>query len=176
MYNSDTGLCTPGSFLKSGTFGAALAPTSTEGDLFAPSVCDTSDGFTYVTSGNASACMWTSTSGRLYQDAQAYCNDLGSHLFVGRSLDKFHLLPYRVHYFIGLNDIAVEGAMTWVDTGEQITQDFKQVFFIPGEPNNEWNEDCVCVNVIQSSHFGNDEKCPSVPLRFVCERPVFVHN
>ena len=174
MYNSATGLCTPGSFLQSGTFGAALAPSSTEGDLYAPSVCDTSDAFTYVTSATTSACIMASSSVSSYNAAYLYCLNLGAHLFVLRSMDKLDLLPHGQGYIIGLTDLAVEGTFVWQDTGDVITKDLKLLFFRSREPNNNGvGEDCTVVTAGTGSPSGNDLPCDFVYYKFVCERPVY---
>ena len=175
LYNSDTGLCTPGSFLKSGTFGAALAPTSIEGDLFAPSVCDTSDGFTYVTSASASACIKVSNFTLTYFDAYAHCLKLGAHLYVADTWEKFNLLPLGNDFTLGLTDIALEGKMVWQNTGEEIAHAFKVVFFSQGEPSNGYGiEDCVAATVGPTSRVANDVPCDLDRFKFVCERPMII--
>ena len=107
--------------------------------------------------------------------ARNYCNNLGAHLVVIRSLDKFNLLKSDVAYFAGLNDKANEGKMVWEDTGDEIAPDFVPVFFNGGEPNNGGGyEDCVYIWTGKSTNFGNDNPCWNVRMRFVCERPVYV--
>ncbi|RUS89869.1 hypothetical protein EGW08_002399 [Elysia chlorotica] len=169
-----TGLCTPGSFLQSGTFGTALAPTSTEGDLFAPSRCDTSDGFTYVTSDEASACILASSLAMSPDGAAAFCFNLGAHLFVARTKEKLQLLPHDNGYIVGLSDVAVEGTFVWQDNGEQITDVYKLQFFNPAEPNNSGvGEDCVVVTNVTTMLSGNDIPCNFVYWMVACERPVY---
>ncbi|KAK3703496.1 hypothetical protein RRG08_002114 [Elysia crispata] len=170
MYNSNTGLCTPGSFLKSGTFGAALAPSAAVGDLFAPFSCDTSDGFTHVISGTLAACIMASNFSLNYPEAHALCLHLGAHLFVSRSMQRFNLLPPMIKYVIGLTDIAEEGKFVWQDNGETIIESFKTSLFNSGEPNDIRGEDCVNVRVTGSNHIANDYPCDTFKHRFVCER------
>ncbi|GFS11472.1 C-type lectin-related protein 4 [Elysia marginata] len=173
MYNSDTGLCTPGSFLKAGTLGTQLAPTSPEGDLFAPSTCDTSDGFEYITSANVSACINVSSFILNANDAVAYCFNLGAHLFVSRSMEKVDLLPHDVKLTVGLSDEVSEGTFVWQDTGDAITDDLKTLFFRAGEPNNQGgNENCVTITPGTNNPSGNDYRCLRDKYKFVCERPV----
>ena len=171
MFNWETGLCTPGSFLRSDTLGASLAPTSTEGDLFAPSACDRSNGFQYVTSGSSSACFLVPTSKMKYSDARNHCLKLGAHLFVARSMEKVNLLPHGT-YLLGLTDIAQENVFVWEDNGEAISANFRNLLFRLSEPNNSNNEDCVSISTGLSSHVANDISCRHSNIRFVCERPV----
>ncbi|GFR74894.1 C-type lectin-related protein 4 [Elysia marginata] len=173
MYNAFTGLCTPGSYLKTGTFGAALAPTTTEGDLFAPAACDTNDGFTFVTSGTLSACIKVSSVPMTYSNAHAHCLSLGAHLYVSRSIERFYLLPGSLVYIIGLTDLAKEGIFVWEDNGYVITESLKSSLFEPGEPNNSnSNEDCVIVVFWGLGIFAKDYACEGNEFQFVCERPL----
>ncbi|RUS89871.1 hypothetical protein EGW08_002401 [Elysia chlorotica] len=171
MYNSQSGLCTPGSFLQSGTFGTALAPSSTEGDLFVPSSCDTSDGFTYVTSGAQYACLMVSYTPMHYFSARDFCLSFGAHLYVGRSMAKLNLLPHGTRFFIGLTDIATEGRFVWQDTGYAITATFKKQIFNADEPNNKAGEDCVSIIAGGSHANGIDIYCGSEKSAVACERP-----
>ncbi|GFS27772.1 C-type lectin-related protein 4 [Elysia marginata] len=173
MYNSATGLCTPGLYLKGGIAGALLAPTSAEGNLFAPATCDTSDGFALVKSGTLSACIWASTTEMTYSNARAFCRNVGAHLYVSRSVERFNLLPHGIVYIIGLTDRAKEGTFVWDDNGNVITESLKSSLFMPGEPSNSENrEDCVAVVAGGTGNFANDIACEGVEFRFVCERPL----
>ncbi|GFR64559.1 C-type lectin-related protein 4 [Elysia marginata] len=172
MYNSNTGLCTLGSFLKSGEFGIALAPNSTEGDLFALSSCDTRDGFSWVTSGSLSACIMIPNFKTNYFGARKFCLDLGAHLYVSRSIEGFYLLPNHTNYIIGLTDIASEGTFVWEDSGTEITEDLTKLLFRPGEPNNAKGEHCVVVRPNKKDNFANDFNCKKDKLNFACQRPI----
>ncbi|GFS11474.1 C-type lectin [Elysia marginata] len=175
MYNSDTGLCTPCSYLKSQAFGAALAPSNTEGDLFATSSCDSSDSFTYVTSGDESACIMASDFIANYDDANKHCRDLGSHLFVAPNITRLQLMPHGEYRLIGLTDIDTEGVYVWQETGMAISNDYATQFFGPGDPNN-WNniEHCILF-MAGAGATGVDYSCSIAYAKFVCERPLYNH-
>ena len=170
MYNSDTGLCSLTSHLKSGKLGAFQAPNMTEGDLYATSTCDTSDNFKYVTSGSQSGCIMVSNFATDYYSAYNFCSQHDAHLFTTQSIERFSLLPHGISYIIGLTDLKMEGVFQWEDTGEAATNDFQLAFFKQGEPNNaKGKEDCVAVVAGEQNHFGNDINCYR-NRHFVCER------
>lgn len=175
LFNSDTKLCTPGSFIRTTNYSGALPPTISEGDLFAASACDVSDSFTYVTSGDASACIKASTFVLSGDEAAIHCRLLGSHLFVPRSLDRLELLPDDARYIIGLTDKANEGTFVWEDNGEAITDAYKALLFKSSEPNNRGgDENCVDVRGgTNATNTGNDISCTPTRRRlFACERPM----
>ncbi|RUS76397.1 hypothetical protein EGW08_015848 [Elysia chlorotica] len=170
MYNSITGRCTPGSFLKYGTLGAALAPSSTDGNLYAPSSCDTSGGFRLVTSGTLSACIMVSDVAMYYLEALEFCLSVGAHLFVGRTMQKINMLPHGIRLYIGLTDLASEGTFIWQDTGDAITPALKKQLFDSGQPDNNNNEDCVSITAGGTNAVGNDALCAERKFRVACER------
>ncbi|GFR87813.1 C-type lectin-related protein 2 [Elysia marginata] len=172
MYNSDTGLCTPASFLKSGRLGEALAPNSTEGDLYAQSTCNPSDGFSLVTYGNETACIWISNFQLTYYDAQAFCVDRGAHLYVARSMEGLHLFleSKYVCYIIGLksNDNAGD-TFVWQDNGNEITYDFRNLLINEGKPR--YYEQCVIIGECKFK-FASKIDCREDQYNFVCQRPM----
>ena len=173
MYNSDTNLCTPGSFHKTLREGAALAPTSTEGDLYAPVTCDTSDMFQVLSSTEASACALISNVTLDYYDASDFCLSLGAHLFTARSMEKLALLPGGERFLIGLTDLQVEGMFAWDDNGEWIEPGLASLLFKSGEPSNTYGiEHCVSVGPNSTRPSGSDIPCQVDRFRFACERPV----
>ncbi|GFR76651.1 C-type lectin-related protein 4 [Elysia marginata] len=173
MYNSDTGLCTPGSYLQPQSIGTSLAPSITEGDLFAASTCSTNDGFTYVTSGDESACIMASDFIANYDDANQHCRDLGSHLFVAPNIARLQLMPHGEYRLIGLTDIDTEGVYVWQDTGIAISNTYATQFFAPGDPNN-WNNDEHCILFrAGAGATGVDYSCSVAVAKFVCERPIY---
>ncbi|GFN99386.1 C-type lectin domain family 4 member e [Plakobranchus ocellatus] len=173
MYNSSIKLCTPGSFLKTSSVGALLAPNTTEGDLYAPKTCDNSNNFNYVTSGGSSACMLVSDGAMGYDDAVNFCSSLGAHLFVAHTFERLALLPSGEGFMIGLTDRASEGTFAWDDNGETISTAYSDLLFKTGEPNNAHGvEDCVTVVPNSILPSGNDFPCHMALFRFVCERPM----
>ncbi|KAK3765627.1 hypothetical protein RRG08_021306 [Elysia crispata] len=172
IYNSATGLCTAGSALKSGAAGAAVAPNSAEGELFALFACDASNGFQYVSSGSESACIMASNFTLNFYDAVQYCLNMDASLFVAPVFEKLQLLPHGHRYTIGLTDITTENTFVWQDTGEAINSKYRLQFFAPGDPNNaDGQEHCTAFEAGAGAS-GVDYTCSLSMFRFVCERPL----
>jgi len=71
--------------------------------------------------------------GRTWADAEAYAVSLGGHLVTinDPAEDAWLVSTFGTQYWIGLNDIAVEGVWVW-SSGEPVTY----TNWFPGEPNN----------------------------------------
>lgn len=106
---------------------------------------------------------------RFWDAALAHCQGFAGHLvtisdatedaFVFDGANQFS----HEKYWIGLNDIAVEGKFVW-QNGEPVTY----THWEPGEPNNAGNEDCAQGNRFYPKTTWNDESCQQA-FRFVCE-------
>lgn len=101
-----------------------------------------------------------------WQDAQAYCEDIGGHLvtITSQAEQDFVYTSLVEKYgvaMIGLNDAASEGTWEWV-TGEP----FSYANWDGGEPNNQGNEDYVFINANGS---WNDGHANREYNSFICE-------
>lgn len=80
-----------------------------------------------------------------WTQAEAYAQSQGGHLVTINNAAEQALLVSQfggnVRYWIGFNDIAVEGTFGWIN-GEPVTY----TNWAPGEPNNLGNEDFVVMN------------------------------
>ena len=126
---------------------------------------------------NGPACM---PSGRYavchhprdYQEAKLGCESIGAHLVVIESDDeKSHVgtiwsaFGFGDWYWIGLDELAEEGAWLWVD-GTPVDY----TAWYPKEPNNYGqDEDCVATSSA-SQHAWHDFPCDA-ELIFLCEFP-----
>ncbi|RUS71173.1 hypothetical protein EGW08_021060 [Elysia chlorotica] len=175
MFNPRANLCTPGSFIRKSQSGSTLAPTRTEGFLYAARACDTSDEFEVLSSAQASACVRMSNVSLNHQQAKEFCTGLGAHLFVARSMEKLNLLPHGVRILIGLTDTETEGVFVWDDNGDVFDPALNDLIFRAGEPSN-YNDSEDCVTVIPNSltPSGNDIACSIEKFTFACERPMLV--
>ena len=106
-----------------------------------------------------------------YANASAACQAAGYHLVsIGSAAeDSFvhsnAVAVANVKWWIGLNDIAVEGTFVWTDGTPLIYTNWE-----PGEPNNAGNEDCGQINRFNPKNTWNDEPCNQA-LPYVCEKP-----
>ena len=101
-----------------------------------------------------------------WQDAQAYCEDIGGHLvtITSQAEQDFVYTSLVEKYgvaMIGLNDAASEGTWEWV-TGEP----FSYANWDGGEPNNQGDEDYVFINANGS---WNDGHANREYNSFICE-------
>lgn len=101
-----------------------------------------------------------------WQDAQAYCEDIGGHLvtITSQAEQEFVYTSLVEKYgvaMIGLNDAASEGTWEWV-TGEP----FSYANWDGGEPNNQGDEDYVFINANGS---WNDGHANREYNSFICE-------
>ncbi len=106
---------------------------------------------------------------RTWNQARSYCSTRGYHLITINDADENLWINGYVDLFsterwwMGFNDIAVEGQWEWED-GTPVSY----TIWHPGEPNNLGGiEDCGQFNRFQGPTW-NDEPCSS-SFRFVCE-------
>ncbi|KAH9505528.1 C-type lectin domain 4 member M [Bulinus truncatus] len=132
-------------------------------------ICQDVTGFRLINSGVISACIWLSSDMKTYSNAASDCRAKGAHLYTVKSSFKMKiLLLYNTEYWVGLNDIQVEGVYRWIDDGSIISQSQMKEYFMAGEPNNANNdEDCIVYNYGNSRAL-NDIAC-SVTKKYICE-------
>ena len=66
------------------------------------------------------------------------------------------LLPTEVCYWIGLNDLAIEGTFRWVESHQEPSYDN----WGSGQPSNTDNQDCVVKQCLIGQHCQwNDYQC-----------------
>ncbi|XP_065774619.1 C-type lectin domain family 17, member A [Muntiacus reevesi] len=111
-------------------------------------------------------CYYFSPSTKTWDEARTFCQENYSHLVIISNSDeqdfvaKAHGSP-RV-YWLGLNDINVEGDWRWLD-GSPVTLSF----WDPQEPNNLYNnENCASMN---KGGTWNDLSCDKTTY-WICER------
>jgi mannose receptor, C type len=105
----------------------------------------------------------------VWGDALKHCQGNGGHLvsvadagedaFVFDGANQFS----NAKFWMGLNDIAVEGKFVWQD-GSPVTY----THWEPMEPNEQGDEDCMQGNRFHPKSTWNDESCQQA-YRFVCE-------
>lgn len=72
---------------------------------------------------------------------------------------------HEAAYWLGGNDIEMEGLFNWVKSGKYVTY----TDWTPGQPDNANDEDCMELRGVFYYHW-NDFQC-NVPQRFICEAP-----
>ncbi|XP_023575959.1 C-type lectin domain family 17, member A [Octodon degus] len=110
-------------------------------------------------------CYYFSSRTKSWDEARMFCQDNYSHLVIINSLAE-HNFVANAHrssrvYWLGLNDKDKEGDWRWLD-GSPITLSF----WDPQEPNNFYEEDCVCMN---KGGNWNDLSCAKTTY-WICER------
>jgi hypothetical protein len=116
------------------------------------------------------ASTYSLTSGLLsWTDAEIEANSLGGHLVAINSAAEQALLVAQFggteYFWIGLTDQQVEGVFLW-SNGDPLTY----TNWVPGEPNNEFDEDYVLMNWNFPGGW-NDGHNNSPPLRGIIETP-----
>lgn len=111
-----------------------------------------------------------------WKQARQFCQMGGGDLAIIDSKDKQNTTvnflmnhhdfsKYNVGYWIGLSDSHEEGTWKWVD-GTVLVEGY----WNDGEPNNEGNEDCAKVRVVENFFKAwNDLTCRT-PQRWICEK------
>lgn len=163
MYNTNTGLCTPGSVLGDQTF----IPSDSEGALY-HRYCDSSKGFQVITTGTTKACV--AKFRRLkYTEADAACQSKGAFLMSVKTTDKLSILLMLAEdkpTWVGCDDLTQIGTYRWKEDGEILTDETISEVFLKGDPNYRVGEDCVCLAGVKGRLV--DYNC-SVPYNYVCE-------
>ncbi|XP_026072828.1 CD209 antigen-like protein 2 [Carassius auratus] len=117
-------------------------------------------------------CFFMSTELKSWSDSRQYCRDRGADLVIINTEEKQRFISSLVseRVWIGLSDTENEGVMTWVDNST-----LKQGFWLKGEPNNAYNEDCIELNYNRKKtgwsplNSWNDHSC-SAKKRGICEK------
>ncbi|KAH9496395.1 C-type lectin domain 4 member E [Bulinus truncatus] len=109
-----------------------------------PPLCNSTPGFNVERNGNTSACLWWSVKSKNFTDAMDDCRAKGAILAVFKTYEKFQIVQSRRHRtYIGLDDMLVEGTFRWHDDNSILDMDYAKTIFLPGDPNNFNNQDCV---------------------------------
>ncbi|XP_052459454.1 CD209 antigen-like protein C [Carassius gibelio] len=116
--------------------------------------------------------FFMSTESKNWSDSRQYCRDRGADLVIINTEEKQRFISSLVseRVWIGLSDSENEGVMKWVDNSP-----LKQGFWLKGEPNNAYNEDCIELNYNRKKtgwsplNSWNDDSC-SAKKRGICEK------
>ncbi|KAK6958576.1 C-type lectin mannose-binding isoform [Biomphalaria glabrata] len=136
-------------------------------------ICNLIAGFTILSSGNTSVCMWRSQLDYLnYTQARDQCLAKRANLFTVKDVDKLNIAKLiNVDFYIGLEDIGRNRTFFWTDDMSVLDESLKLQIFNKGEPNNyAGNEYCV-------QYAGAFGKVRDVPCNWtanvVCENNCF---
>ncbi len=110
-------------------------------------------------------CYRVYTDTKTHDEAQAFCESLGTHLLEPTSSTEndYEFFTDTSHW-IGIHDSGTEGNFVYESTGAAITYENWGI----NEPNNLGSEQCV---MKFSSNFWNDDSCDNL-LPFVCETAI----
>ena len=113
-----------------------------------------------------SKCIAFTSATGTWAAQKTYCESLGGWLaIVNTATDNTALVnarPSSEEFFIGLNDISVEGTYRWVD-GSVVSY----TAWSTGEPNNlNGDEDCIAIKI---NGLWNDKSCTASPSKAICE-------
>ncbi|XP_055861040.1 uncharacterized protein LOC106062573 [Biomphalaria glabrata] len=167
IYDTSSRSCTTGSLLSS-----MEAFSSTPGEQFFIKgiYCDNSVvNFTLRSYADTSICMFIPSESTNYDSARQACVALGATLYTAKVWAKLNILldvlkDDPAPFWIGLDDIKVEGEFRWVDDNSVLKL---WSLFAPGQPNNYLNQDCICyATEIRGL---NDRSCTDV-IRYICEK------
>uniref|UniRef100_A0A2C9KYC8 C-type lectin domain-containing protein n=1 Tax=Biomphalaria glabrata TaxID=6526 RepID=A0A2C9KYC8_BIOGL len=132
--------------------------------------CRSSPGFIYQKVGETYMCLYWSTTGNNFSNAQLDCGGKGARLAVVNTPEKRNLLAGKSDTWIGLDDRQIEGRYMWHD-GTELTDNQRTDFFCYGQPDN-WNdaEDCLHASIYCSApHNINDGNCETIN-KYLCEK------
>merc|ERR1711971_1156714 len=107
------------------------------------------------------ACYFTSQQNMSWFEAQELCWSLGGALAEFKDkAEESHVssfLDIDRHFWIGLDDLAHEGVFKWAETH----QETEYTNWLPGQPDDLRNEDCVCTFSSDVHHYfaWNDAPC-----------------
>ncbi|GFO40567.1 C-type lectin [Plakobranchus ocellatus] len=183
VYNEATKACTPGSiaFAKIDTFQESIPKTSSNDTLFYITspipACNTSNGFALFTLCGSTVCLYLSTSNLQFDDAEQFCADINSDLFIANTWARFSLfwnvsLTYLGQdTFLWLKRDSAENQFVW-GNGEPLSDELNEHIWQEGQPNN-WNgngEYCVeAKHLTRPEYYGLNDALCQVEKAFVCE-------
>ncbi|KAH9492288.1 hypothetical protein Btru_024590 [Bulinus truncatus] len=118
--------------------------------------------------GSITTCAWTcENETKSYADATADCKAKGAHLYTIKSTEKLsYPVNYGKSYWVGLDDIKTENVFHWADDDSLLTDELKAQIFMPDQPNNYLNQDCILLQ--GKEHQLNDWTC-SDRQPYICE-------
>ncbi|XP_078333621.1 perlucin-like protein isoform X2 [Crassostrea virginica] len=123
------------------------------------------------------SCYYFGTKKATWPEAEAYCWSMNARLVEIETEAESNYLEYQLRaiyqhdhdheaaYWLGGNDIEMEGLFNWVKSGKYVTY----TDWTPGQPDNANDEDCMELRGVFYYHW-NDFQC-NVPQRFICEAP-----
>lgn len=115
-------------------------------------------------------CYYTSESCKAWLKAEGVCRDRGSNLVTVRSQEENVYVQNRHNgeqTWIGLNDRGVEGNFNW---SGGIESNF--TYWVPGQPNNYNNQDCVHTLGVNHKFEWNDISCSDC-RNYTCSKGKF---
>ncbi|KAH9496396.1 hypothetical protein Btru_012497, partial [Bulinus truncatus] len=134
-----------------------------------PALCNSTPGFNVETNGHTSACLWWSTTLKIFSDAKADCMAKGTILATFKTYEKFALLQAKGNrIFIGLDNMTKEGEYRWHDDDSVMDMNYSKYMWSPGDPNN-WNNQENCISLWEQYKLLMDISCMNAQL-YVCEK------
>uniref|UniRef100_H3A5A3 C-type lectin domain-containing protein n=1 Tax=Latimeria chalumnae TaxID=7897 RepID=H3A5A3_LATCH len=118
------------------------------------------------------SCYFFSNNAMTWVSSKENCTSLGAHLVVITSKEEQIFIQeqlvvqkLKVVYWIGLNDMTMEGNWQWVDG----TAYKEHLFWIRGQPDNTNEEDCATIGGWPGfkSLMWNDDNC-GVGVNRIC--------
>lgn len=162
LYNSTTGLCTPGSSFDH----QQQLPIPDEGNLYNSISCSLA-GFQMYARGTETACVALFGSGS-YVFSDSKCRSVGAVLLSVRTFDKMGILLQASgpgDSWIGCDDLDNDGVFTWTEDSGVLSEDEISLLFL-SEPKSG---QCVNFDKIYGRLASSD--C-SLVTSFLCEIPL----
>ncbi|XP_039664612.1 CD209 antigen-like protein C isoform X2 [Perca fluviatilis] len=104
---------------------------------------------------------------KTWNESRDDCLQKGADLVIINSKEEQNFtIKFEKRLWIGLTDSETEGTWKWVD-GTPLTKSY----WVSGEPNDEYGEDCGEISHFHSENSWNDVSC-SFPLNWICEMKV----
>ncbi|KAH9496401.1 hypothetical protein Btru_012528 [Bulinus truncatus] len=103
-----------------------------------PPLCNSTPGFNIETNGTTLACLWWSSTHTNFTNAMGYCKAKGSVMASFKTWEKFRMLKNNTEYYIGLDDMEVEGVFRWHDDRSvlDMNSSYSKQIFKPGSTDN----------------------------------------
>lgn len=165
MFNHNTGLCSPGSWINS----QQPVPTEAEGDLYHSFECDESKNFTLYTHSGITACISLPGQKLSYQRADQACSDMGGFLASVKTKEKLYLIVSLFgtgnQVWIGCDELDVTGTYVWKEDGE-VFQIPSPLLGVSQPDNHDGPEDCLSIQL--DGEYLGDWLC-SMEFYFACE-------